>query len=97
MLTDEKSKHWLYRASSIPKLWIIQGVILVLAVLPEFFVHHHPHFEAQGIHIDTSFGFHAWYGFLTCAAMVVGAKILGIFLKRKERYYEKAEEENRHD
>lgn len=88
MLVDEKSKHWLYRPSSVPKLWIIQAVILVLAVLPEFFVHHHSNFVEQGITIDTAFGFYAWYGFLTCAAMVVGAKILGIFLKRKERYYE---------
>lgn len=88
MLSDEKSKHWLYRSSSLPKLWIVQIVILLLAVVPELFVHHHSNFEDQGITIDTSFGFHAWYGFVTCAMMVVGAKILGVFLKRKERYYE---------
>jgi fumarate reductase subunit D len=87
MINDE-DKHWLYRSSSLPKLWILQIVILLLLLLPEFFVHHHPHFEPQGINIDTSFGFHAWYGFLTCTAMVVGAKILGIFLKRKDTYYD---------
>ena len=37
-------KHWLYRGENLPKLWIIQILVLVLAVLPEFFLHHHPHF-----------------------------------------------------
>ena len=87
MINDE-DKHWLYRSSSLPKLWIIQAVILVLAVLPEFFVHHHAHVPDHGTAIDASFGFFAWYGFLTCAAMVVGAKILGVFLKRRDTYYD---------
>jgi hypothetical protein len=81
-------KHWLYRKENLPRLWIIQIVILVLAVLPEFFVHHHHYFEKQGFTLDGSFGFYAWYGFLTCAGMVALAKILGIFLKRKDTYYD---------
>ena len=87
-MIDEHDKHWLYRPSNLPKLWALQIAILVLSLLPEFFVHHHPHFTEQGIGVDVTFGFHAWYGFLTCAAMVVGAKILGIFLKRKDTYYD---------
>ncbi|MEJ2309273.1 MAG: hypothetical protein P8Z78_08135 [Gammaproteobacteria bacterium] len=81
-------KHWLYRRESLPKLWLIQLLILVLAVLPEFFLHHHPHFEESGFELDGSFGFYAWYGFLACAGMVALAKILGIFLKRKDTYYD---------
>ena len=87
MINDE-DKHWLYRRSSLPRLWLIQAVILLLALLPEFFVHHHAHFSQQGVKVDATFGFFAWYGFLTCAAMVAGAKILGIFLKRKDTYYD---------
>lgn len=87
-MVDESNKHWLYRKKSLPILWGIQIAILILALVPDFFMHHHPHFENQGIHIDASWGFFAWYGFLTCAAMVVGAKILGIFLKRKDTYYD---------
>ena len=85
---QEGRKHWLYRSENLPKLWLIQFVILILAVLPEFFIHHHPHFEEAGFTLDASFGFFAWYGFLTCAGMVAGAKILGIFLKRKDTYYD---------
>ena len=84
----ETQKHWLYRSENLPKLWIAQIVILVLAVVPEFFIHHHPHFEDGDFTLDASFGFYAWYGFLTCAGMVAAAKVLGIFLKRKDTYYD---------
>ncbi len=84
----EARKHWLYRSENLPKLWIIQIVILLLAVLPEFFLHHHAHFEESGFVLDGTFGFYAWYGFLACAGMVALAKILGIFLKRKDTYYD---------
>jgi len=84
----ETRKHWLYRSENLPKLWVIQILLLVLAVLPEFFLHHHPHFEESGFTLDGSFGFYAWYGFLTCTGMVALAKVLGIFLKRKDTYYD---------
>lgn len=83
-----KRKHWLYRSENLPKLWVIQLVILALALLPEFFIHHHAHVEQSGFTLDTTFGFFAWYGFITCAGMVALAKILGIFLKRKDTYYD---------
>lgn len=87
-MIDDRDKHWLYRRGNLPRLWVIQAVILLLALVPEFFVHHHAHFAEQGVQVDATFGFFAWYGFLTCAAMVAGAKILGIFLKRKDTYYD---------
>jgi hypothetical protein len=34
------------------------------------------------------FGFHAWYGLLACAAMILVAKVLGMLLKRPDTYYE---------
>ncbi|MEZ5536740.1 MAG: hypothetical protein R3F02_14075 [Thiolinea sp.] len=85
---SEKDKHWLYRKENLPKLWIALIVLLVVSLLPEFFIHHHPHFGDGMTRIDVSWGFFAWYGFVTCAAMVVGAKLLGIFLKRKDTYYD---------
>lgn len=81
-------RHWLYRGENLPKLWLILIAILLLALLPEFFIHHHPHFEQDGFTLDASFGFYAWYGFVSCAGMVAAAKILGIFLKRKDTYYD---------
>ena len=86
--SDSNAKHWLYRPENLPKLWVILVLILALALLPEFFLHHHQHVANSEFSLDTSFGFFAWYGFLTCAGMVAVAKILGIFLKRKDTYYD---------
>ena len=87
-MSQKKQKHWLYREENRPKLWYFQIFILALAVIPEFFIHHHAYFEAQGIHVDARSGFYAWYGFATCAVMVIAAKILAAVLKRPDDYYD---------
>lgn len=74
--------HWLVRPATIRWLWRIFGVVLGLTVAAGFFMGEHGHFG-----IDGSFGFHAWYGFLTCVAMVLVAKLLGFLVKRPESYY----------
>jgi len=75
--------HWLARESTIRLLWRGFIAVLALTVLAEFVVDMHPHFEIEGL---PAFG--AWYGFLACAAMIVFAKLLGVFLKRPDRYYD---------
>jgi len=79
----DEPTHWLVKPETIRRLWIGSSVILAFFVAGDLFVHHHEHFG-----IDATFGFYAWYGFATCVGMVVGAKLLGIFLKRKDIYYE---------
>lgn len=88
-MSEPKKLHWLYRPENKKKLWTIQIVLLILVVIPEFFVHHHAHFEDKGISVDASFGFFAWYGFATCALMVIAAKLLGFLLKRSDDYYDR--------
>lgn len=77
------SPHWLVQPRTIKWLWWIFAVILFLTVFPDFFREPHGHFG-----IDAGFGFYAWYGFATCALMVVGAKLLGFLLKRPDTYYD---------
>jgi hypothetical protein len=84
----QEPTHWLYRPETWPKLWAIQIAILVLAVLPELFIHAHAHFDPERFSLDLSPGFFAWYGFITCAGMVALAKVLGLFLKRDDTYYD---------
>jgi predicted membrane metal-binding protein len=36
----------------------------------------------------TEFGFGAWFGFLACAVLILGAKALGALLKRPDGYYD---------
>lgn len=52
-------------------------------VVADFAVHGQPHFGVDGV-----FGFYAWYGLLTCVAMVLFAKALGVILKRDDTYYD---------
>ncbi len=75
--------HWLVRPATIRLLWIGGLVLLVLMVLAGTLVHGHAYFE-----IDGWFGFNAWYGFGACVAMVVAAKVLGIFIRRPDTYYD---------
>lgn len=77
-------KHWLVRPGTIRLLW--RGFIAVLAatVAGQLLYPVHGHFE-----LDGSFGFNAWYGFLACAVLILIAKLLGLFLKRDDDYYDR--------
>lgn len=78
----DEPTHWLVKPETIRMLWIVFGVILAGIAAADFFVEHYEYFG-----IDSTFAFYAWFGFTTCVAMVVGAKVLGIFLKRPDDYY----------
>ena len=75
-------KHGLVQPQTIGGLWLMFFVILALTIIAELLVHPDGYFV-----VDETFAFHAWYGFGSCVAMIVIAKILGIFLKRKDIYY----------
>ncbi len=77
------NEPWLVKPENIKILWRVLIAILVLVVVPDFFIEHHPHFG-----IDGTFGFGAWYGFLSCVVLVLFAKLLGAFIKRPDDYYD---------
>jgi ribulose 1,5-bisphosphate carboxylase large subunit-like protein len=79
--------HWLDAPRNVQRLWRGFQAVLALAVLAELAVALHPHFAIESI-----FGFAALYGFLACALMIVVAKLLGLLLKRPDRYYEADDE-----
>ena len=64
-------------------LWRIFVAVLALTVAAELFVPARPHFAVERI-----FAFNALYGFLACAALILVAKGIGLFVKRKEDYYD---------
>ena len=74
--------HWLARPRTVRLLWVVFIAVLVLTVVADFFVDHHGVFG-----IDGTVGFYAWYGFLSCLVLVVGAKALGAVLSRPDDYY----------
>ena len=76
------SDHWLVRPSTIRRLWIGGGVVLAATVLAQLVIPVKGYFG-----IDGWFAFAAVFGFLSCVAMVLFAKLLGVLLKRPEDYY----------
>lgn len=75
--------HWLTRESTIRRLRIGSAMVLAATVLLDLVIHHHPYFGLAG-----TFGFGAWFGFASCAAMIVAARALGAILKRPDTYYD---------
>lgn len=82
MADRRKPDYWLVRTGTIRGMWVAFVLVLILSVLAGLLV------ETDGeFGIDGSFGFYAWFGFLSCVVLIVGARILGAILKRKENYY----------
>lgn len=77
-----KPEHWLDDPDNVKKLWRGFLVLLALTVVAGLVVDLHPHFA-----VEAWPGFNAIYGFVTCLLMIVGAKALGLFLKRGDAYY----------
>lgn len=82
-MPDNNSDHWLVRESTIRLLWIGSSIVLAVLMLLDLVIEHHPHFD-----IDGTIGFGAWFGFASCVALVLFAKLLGVFLKRPDTYYD---------
>jgi len=74
---------WLVRPSSIRILWVVFIAILAGTVLADFFIDHHGEFG-----VDGTFGFYAWFGFVSCVVLVFGSRLLGVLLKRRDDYYD---------
>ena len=88
MADPKKEFDWFDKPSSRKLLWWILWITCGLTVVAELFIHRHPH-----VGIDGFFSFYSVMGFVGCAAMILVAKGLGVFLKRNENYYGDLEEE----
>jgi hypothetical protein len=88
MANDDKEQHWLVRPATIRKLWWGFGVVLALTVAAQWVIYVKGYFG-----VDGWFGFGAVYGFFSCLAMVLVAKLLGLFLKRPDDYYRKEQDD----
>jgi hypothetical protein len=74
---------WLVRPATIRKLWVVFAVLLALTVVAQLVIPIEGHFG-----IDGWFGFGAAFGFFVCVLMVIGAKLLGWFIKRPDDHYD---------
>ena len=81
-MNDSQNQNWLVRPTTIKLLWRVFIFILALTVLAQLVIKVKGYFG-----VDDWFGFAAAFGFLSCVAMVLLAKVLGFVLKRDENYY----------
>jgi hypothetical protein len=58
-------------------------VSLIALLIVDFFIHKHADFPWEGAP-----NFYAVYGFVSCVLLIFIAKILRLFIKRNENYYE---------
>ena len=86
-MNNHPKTHWLDQPSNVKTLWRGFLVVLALTLLAEFLVPLHPAFP-----IESLFGFSAAFGFIACALMIVGAKVLGFLIKRPDSYYTKKDD-----
>jgi len=79
---------WLARPSTIRLLWRVFAVVLAVSVAAQLL------FKVKGYFtVDGWLGFGAVFGFLSCVAMVLFAKVMGWILKRDEHYYAEPEDD----
>lgn len=76
-------QHWLVKPKTIRWMWILGIAILAFTTWLGTTAHPHAQFGIEG-----SIGFYSWYGFIACVAMVLFAKFLGLFLSKKDTYYD---------
>jgi hypothetical protein len=83
MALPRKEFDFFDRPTVIRGLWIALYVVCGLTVVAELVIHRHPHFT-----FDDFFGFPAVLGFVSCAALILFSKLLALFLKTREDYYD---------
>ena len=81
-MNKHEPDHWLVRPGTIRWIWRISIAVLAITVLLQFVITIKGYFG-----VDGWLGFGAAFGFLSCLAMVLVAKGLGVVLKRDEDYY----------
>jgi hypothetical protein len=89
MSNPDMSDHWLVRPATIRWIWRVSIVVLALTVLAQLLLPVKGYFG-----VDGWLGFGALFGFLSCVAMVLVAKGMGLFLKRDQHYYDERQSDD---
>jgi len=83
MNSNNNKKYWLDQPKNINKIVYLLYAACASLLIVEFFYHKHGHFD-----FEQWFGFYAWFGFIAYISIVMSAKLLRKFIKRKEDYYD---------
>jgi hypothetical protein len=66
-------------------IWATLAAMLVISLIAGQFVNTHIVFSMEGKQF-----FYAWFSVLSCVVIVIIARFLGLFLKRRDSYYQEA-------
>ncbi|MGD8984137.1 MAG: hypothetical protein PVH99_10685 [Desulfobacteraceae bacterium] len=83
-MKQKKEFDFFDKPENIKKLWIMLYAICGLLIIPDLMTRRHAYFGFDGF-----FGFYALLGFVSCAALILFSKLVGLVLKVKENYYDK--------
>jgi hypothetical protein len=74
---------WFQRPRNINLMISVLAVVCAGTVLAQLVYHPHGHFP-----LEETFGFHAWFGFVTFVVIVYLGRGLRLIVGRKEDYYD---------
>ncbi|PLY00014.1 MAG: hypothetical protein C0623_08055 [Desulfuromonas sp.] len=83
-MKNKKEFDWFDHPQNIKRLKIGFYIVLVLLVVPDFFMHKHTLFSS----VEALPGFYALFGFIACVVIILVSKLFGLALKVKEDYYD---------
>jgi hypothetical protein len=83
-MQQKKEFDFFDKPENIKRLWIMLYAICGLLIISDLMTHRHAYFG-----FDSFFGFYALLGFVSCAALILFSKLVGLLLKVKENYYDK--------
>jgi hypothetical protein len=80
----ENKKGWFDDPGNVKLFLKIFFSSLVVLLIVDFFIHKHSYF-----YWEDAPDFFAAYGFISCVLLVLVAKVLRLFIKRDEDYYDR--------
>lgn len=83
-MNDDKRKYWLDDMRNVARIYYGLWAVCAALVLADFFYEKHTYFAWENWT-----GFHGWYGFVACVALVLAAKQMRKLLRRSEDYYDR--------
>ena len=85
-------KYWIDDLRNVNKIfWSLAAVCVLLVIGYVIYVESNKADVREHVHYswETWFGFYGIYGFVCCVALVLAARLLRVFLKRDEDYYDR--------
>lgn len=82
---EKKEFDWFDKQKNIRTLWVLLFLLCGLSIAAQLLIPDAPvHFA-----VERYFGFFAVLGFVSCAVLILVAKVLGFFLKKDVTYYDR--------